>query len=887
MQDRRFRVGVVYSIGRGTVIGRGNVRGRRQRILPVWAIALIVTMILADPVRIRAQTDRSQAMADFLDRLGLVDLQILHLERLLQEEPVDAQQQLDWARRLGDLYAGQMIDHAEDQQRSAQILEKIQALTQRFPAADTPTLQVMLLQADYNLAESLAVRWIGDSVQTQARDQALEILLRIAPELHRLQQDLNARVDARIDAMNELPEGPERDTIQRQVYRDQAVAGRATYFAGWANYYHGLIQGQAGQASIQLARDVFRQLLDIRADEYRSLDAQWLGLESAWRCRALIGLGLCEAAIGELEHSRACFALLQHASVPPEMQDQAAYWYLQGLLNAERYDVALEYAQERVANFAPPPTQGKISICVSLVEAAQGEREPATQEDRRQLGIVGLKGLARLGQQRTIEQLEERFQIPSDFGGGFLLTWSAARKSLAAAEKSGRPEDYRAAIERLEAALQYPDAVRHPEQASRCRYELAWCWFQLQDYQRAAQLAQLAWTGLKPSDSQAAAQAAWLTFASHHKASEAQPQRVAQAIDVLQGLQRDFPNHAYARRAESLLDRLQRRSESLEDTIGRLQQIPSGDPKYLAALYDLCLLQHQLWNDSPAVEKNRQARQVVLAARRYLDEAGREADEHQTVKCCLLAADVALRDSADQGQVAGEFLGHAARLVDRLPNSSPMVIQYHYRRMQLAAVGQQEDDRLRYAQWLVQHAAGTDYELPALVIVARAADQAVQQSALDQRVAAQQQAQQVYQRLSERLGTSLEILQTNPNARVSLSRQADYAMQLGQFQHAVDQLEQLLIAFPTDRNYLRRAAMAQWEQGDYAGSLERWRALLAGTSSGTEPWYEAKYYQILCLLETDPEMARKVFEQFRLLDPELGSPPWRGKFQILLRNFLK
>jgi tetratricopeptide (TPR) repeat protein len=869
------------------VIGRRRAGGWGRGILPTWELALVATLLLANSGRTWAQTDRPQTMADFLDRLGLVDLQILHLERLLQEEQVDAQQQLNWARRLGDLYAGQLIDHAEDQQRSAQILEKIQALTQRFPTADTPALQVMLLQADYNLAESLVVRWISDPVQAQARDQALEILQRIAPELHRLQQDLNARVDARIDAMNELSESPDRDTLERQVYREQAVAGRATYFAGWANYYHGLIQGQEGRASIQLARDVFRRLLDIRADEYASLDAQWLGLESVWRCRALIGLGLCEAAIGELERSRACFALLQHASVPPEIQDQAAYWYLQGLLNAARYDVALAYAQERVANFAPPPTQGKISICVSLVEAAQGGREQAAQEDRRQLGIVGLEGLARLGQQQTIERLMERFQIPPDFDSGFLLTWSAARTSLAVAEKSGRPEDYRTAIERLEAALQSPDAVRHSEQASRCRYELAWCWFQLEDYQRAAQLAQLAWTGLKPRDPQAAAQAAWLTFASYHKASEDQPQLVAQAIDVLQVLKRDFPNHADVRRAESLLDRLQRRTESEEDTIGRLQQISPDDPKYLASQYELCLLQHQVWHDSSADQQSQQAKQVILAARRYLDAAGGEADELRAAKCCLLAADAAMRDSVDQGQVAAEFLDHAARLVDRLPENSPITIEYHYRRMQLAALRQQDDDRLRYAQWLVQHAAGTDYELPALVIVARAADQMVQQSAPDQHEAAQQQAQQIYQRLSERLGTSLAILQTSPNARVSLSRQADYAMQLGQFQQAADQLEQLIDAFPTDRNYLRRAAIAQWEQGDYAGSLERWRALLAGTSSGTEPWYEAKYYQILCLLETDPEMARKVAEQFRLLDPELGSPPWRGKFQDLLRNFLK
>jgi hypothetical protein len=168
------------------------------------------------------------------------------------------------ARRLGDLYAGQLIDGAEDKQRSAQILEKIQSLIQQVPQADTPALRVMLLQADYNQAETLAVRWISDPAEQQARDEAFEILQRIAPELNRFQEQLNAQVDSLIDALADLPEGDQRDAVEQQFDRVQAAAGRATYFAGWANYYWGLVQGQGGQASIRLAREVFRRLLDIR-----------------------------------------------------------------------------------------------------------------------------------------------------------------------------------------------------------------------------------------------------------------------------------------------------------------------------------------------------------------------------------------------------------------------------------------------------------------------------------------------------------------------------------------------------------------------------------------------------------------------------------------------
>jgi hypothetical protein len=849
----------------------------------VFALALILISGLWQPAA--AQTDREDALASFLDRLGLVDLQVLHLEKSLQAK-LPADQQLRLARRLGDLYAGQLMDSAEDKQRSAEILGRIQTLIEQVPQADTPALRVMLLQADYNHAETLAVRWIGDSADTEARTQALEILERIAPELNAFQQELNALADSLVDTLANLPEGNQRDASTQQFNRVQAVAGRATYFAGWSNYYWGLMRGKDGEASIRLAREAFRKLLDIRTEQYASLDAEWLGLESIWRCRALIGLGLCEAALGQVDESRACFHLLEHASVPPEMQDQAAFWYLQGLLNAGRFDEAAQYAAARVATYAPPPSQGKVSVCVSLVRAAFGDRRQPPTGNRRRLGILGLEGLARLGQQRTIEQLNEQYRIDPGDDAGFFLAWSAGRKLLAAADESKREEDYRAAIKQLDAALQASDADRQLDAAARCRHELAYCRFQVQDYEQAARLAQLAWTGLKPTDPQTAVQAAWMAFASYQKLADQQPQFVPRAVDVLRTLQRDFPTHPYAKRADYLIDKLQRHSESPEDTIRRLEKIPADDPSYLAVRYDLCLLWHQRWAQaSPPDEQI--AGQVVKAARAYLDTALQDRDEQRKAKCCLVAAEVSLAHAGDQGTTAAAYLDQATDLVASLPDGNPLAVEYQYRRLQLASLRKQDGERQQRAQWLMKNAAGTAYELPALVVVARAADQRVESSAAGERRTALQDARRIYQRLAERLGSSANTLQNNQNARVSLSRSADYAMQLEQYRDAAVELDALVDAFPADRNYLRRSGLAHFQSGQYPKSLARWRALLLGVGSGTDGWYEAKYYQILCLRETDPETARKVFDQFKLLDPELGPPPWREKFQALLRFFLK
>ena len=42
--------------------------------------------------------------------------------------------------------------------------------------------------------------------------------------------------------------------------------------------------------------------------------------------------------MGDVENSRTCFGLLNHASTSPSVRDEVDYWYARGLINAERYN---------------------------------------------------------------------------------------------------------------------------------------------------------------------------------------------------------------------------------------------------------------------------------------------------------------------------------------------------------------------------------------------------------------------------------------------------------------------------------------------------------------------------------------------------------------------
>ena len=64
-------------------------------------------------------------------------------------------------------------------------------------------------------------------------------------------------------------------------------------------------------------------------------------------------------------------------------------------------------------------------------------------------------------------------------------------------------------------------------------------------------------------------------------------------------------------------------------------------------------------------------------------------------------------------------------------------------------------------------------------------------------------------------------------------------------------------------------------------ALDCWRRLLRGAPDGSELWWKARTRQIEALLEKDPATASEVFEQLRILYPDLGPDPWREQLLAL------
>jgi hypothetical protein len=614
-------------------------------------------------------------------------------------------------------------------------------------------------------------------------------------------------------------------------------------------------------------------------------DISSLGLESSWRARTALGLALSEEGLGRQAAADRCFSWLQHASAPAGLRDQGAYWQLQGLLNAPNLPAAAEFAKKKVETLSSPPTPGKNSLCIAAIRAgAAVDPTSSDAETARNLVAAGIRGLARLRQFETLSQLVVKHKLEELPGksASFYLSWLKGRTQFFAAERTKAAADYQSAAAALATALDLPEAARDLFAAAQCRYHLAWCKFRLDELELAARLFHEAAPVLVEGEKELAVQAAWMEFASFQKLAETKKEKkyAASAVAALQTLKRDFPDSEQAGKAELLIARLQQ-DLSPEEALASLTAIMPTEPNYAAARLEIAQLQFQKWTKlkgdktraPAAAEETFAAVDILLAAK------GASAD--QKLRGCLIGLQVVFDTVPVNEKRAASLLETATPAGEALPAQSPLAAEFHYRRLQFAQKTGDKTAMNKAAAWIAANSAGSPYEMPALVIVARQADDAVAATSDANRKDLQTEAADIYTRLAALVGESPEAIAGVKNALAVNSKLAHYDELLGRWPEAAARLDKIVAALPSDKKYLRRAGIAHFQAGEFAPSLEQWRKLLGGVESGSEEWLEAKYYQLACLAKTDHPTAVKVWKQFKLLFPQVKSPTWKDKFAAL------
>ncbi|MFP6675040.1 MAG: hypothetical protein VB878_08180 [Pirellulaceae bacterium] len=817
--------------------------------------------------------EESHSVDQLLKRLGLTHLRTVHLEQVVDEGDPSDPDSIEMAQQLADLYAAEMMQAAEEASKYERLLRRVRRLIERIPQAKTDSLEAMMLQADYRRAEALSGEWLAHRDDEETRQKATNLLAVLATNLGGQYGRLAARIDRLHAQLEKSDDESELKNIEAELASVRPIAAQTGFFAGWANYYHGVVS--SSKPSLAKARQIFHQLLSLDNEPYDELEAEWLALESPWRARTWIGLCLVEAAMGEERMAAVCFRLLRESAAPAAIREQTDYWHAQALMNASSWNAAEAVARRAMPRLSDGVSQGKVSLCTALVRGAYCGPGPIHRDA---LAEMGMTGLISMRQWSVLQEVIAEYQVEVDSDRpGFAWKWIHGHRLREKADAKRDAATYRAARNSLEAALSEKQAKSDLGAASQCRAELAWCQFQLGEFEKAAVNYGLASSGMERNSPRASEQAAWMEFVCFDKLARTQTRFVSSMRRAADSLQERFPMSEYADKAAFAIRRMSSNRDP-KSAIVELERVPRSDDGYLNARRDICQLRYTLWRSAEGSKKTSLAQSLKADWDRYWTVAKSESVSSQ-LRVGLWALEAAISVPLDANwtrQLVAELETFAA-------TTPELAADFHYIAQMEAAVRGNANERGRHLRWLLKNAVGTRFELPALIVSAKQVEADVKAAGDDQAVL--QRAYDTYRKLSERLGSDLETLRSKTNARVAMSRLAYFAGRLGKNIEAANLSTKLVEAQPKSREALKQACQNFMNAARYEEALQTTRTLLRGAKAGTDTWYEAKLNQLRCLKHVNRETGGKVWKQFLLLDPKMGGAEWRGRFEEVGKEF--
>ena len=787
----------------------------------------------------------------YLDRLGLDELRMIHLEDRLAQLRGPAQTAA--VRRLADLYADSLrVLDVKQTARIEDLDRRIDSLLKAHPDADTPSLKLARLAGEYNRGERLSGQWIADPGQTEAAESAMAIWNRVGPQYEELSRRLGEELEQALKILDQAQDVARADESQENCDRLRELKAWADYHHAWSSLYAGLIGATDSAKRRETAKQTFRTLLGAESPKDVKPDA----LSDRWMARCALGSGIIELTSGRAESGMAWLGPLRGPETHPDVRDWVDFWIAWGADRGKIWDAVADELQQFATAIGDAPTPGRVEFCKLLARIGYGGAGP-TSAERKRLGVLGLRGLLAMGQQSLARDLVAKWSKNGSAARplgdeDFAIRWLQGLEGFERAEKSRDPRDYEESARLLASALAGAEAAAQEGIATDCRYALAWIDYRRDRFADAAQKFGKVADVRKSKGDASAGDAAWMKAVALLKPAQADSGPSSEALAALKAFLQDYPRHKNIENAKLQLARL--------DGV-RLESVSVDDPdRFLEAC-------RQEFARVRGIQAKADFAPLRDALEKYLalPEAKRSASG--TLECLLMRSEL---DPATRGDLAK---GQAA--LERLTPADPLQLRYRLALTKLAESQKDQAAVQTQADWLTARHPGSTAEQTALIALARLTEARLSQTDAARRAEARSQAIATYQRLSRALGDSPEILRANRNALIAAARLAQHALAAEQHEEAARRFEAILAAYPQDASALRGLGLAALKLERWPRAVDCFQTLLAGLPRGSAPWFEAKHHQITALRRIDPMQARQVIEQLELLYPDLGPDPWR------------
>lgn len=865
-------------------------------------LALLAAVILSG---IAWAQESTAPLEQYLTDRGLDDLLAEHLVEALATQSGD--ERANTAKRLGQLYV-RLLDRSQTEEDRKYWSERASNLLRLVPEADSTELRINLSKTAYMRAEAIAERTRLRMASPEETAQAERVLrdtastfLEIAQAAHLEAQRLERRLSERLD----------EDAEQRVT---QSLAGARQsrslgfYYAGWSEYYLGLLTGDTSRAGRALRH--FGWLLSARDGEEASFDKLQPGLlRYEHVARSAIGAALACSLQGRSVEAVAWLDAIERSTdITEVIRSQLVERRMYVLAKAGMWaDLELIVRRMRASGKPLEPILAR-QLVVTCMDALEGpEGSGRSRELIRRLSETGLAELVAQGEVSHILELVRAYGTASIGETGFVVLYVKGLLALdiannardAAGESADDPVEspaiasmYRNAAHQLLASVDEPDAVRNPDERIRALTSAGSAYYYSGDPVLCADVLERAISEARTPE--LAESAHWLAVVALDDAVESGQESLKPRRNQL--VQLYLGQYAGTDRAARLLmrpssDGLLPDSEAMEI----LLTIQPTSPNFLAARRQASMLLYRMYRKASVNDRDSLGNQ-------FLDIAS-QLVRHELAELRSGDVEVAKRASASvvlvARQIADVALGlrtpdieravFALDTLDRVANYAALELkdiepEIAFRRLQIASA---QNDLAAIDRWYgtISSTRNSFFTAAQRLLyrdaVARWLDDPRDTDSARNIVRFGTEVLEEMGSSDEESRAKLGVLETVSQAASTLwALKSDRDM----LRAAIGYNNQLIESGAGTAGVYRRQARLHEQDGETDEALDAWRHLVAGLEQGTEDWYEARYESIRLLLNKDPESARTTMRQHVTLYPKLGPTPWDQRFRELAKR---
>ena len=765
------------------------------------------------------------------------------------------------AKRLATLYGKRLLSVDGDSQK---LLKRTRELIAIYPRFESGRLRVAMLHARYLESETMFRDWIRAGAGLDKKNE-------LESTLQTLDEDLSGALSALMGRSEELFAAGQLNRDRRNLdFERQSVEAEALhcqFLAGWSSYFLAMLREQDREVLLDQSELRFREFLQL--DQQTVLldyDSRWFDFSSAWHVRAIAGLAAIKTARDDEPLALHLYKLIESNALTRESREAVVRFRFLGNCYCGKYDAATNVVRNR-NGIAAMSRAGRVRLWVTVLDTLRAS------------GSTELKRFALTGLTRNMagEILIREYEKEADpkTQNSFESCWTAGYIDFWKSE-NGEPLAAENAKKLLGKAVSL-GGDQDPVDVARCRYLLAWLMLKQNKIEDSIGIFSQVAQQLAESDPQLASESEWLAAKTAIRLGGSQAGRTNDAWSRLERFVRSWPDSPHANRASFEKLKIELRSMPPGEAIGKLEEFSPGDENYGASLLETAAQNYRILQREPDDESGFGRFQIACSE----VASSRSTNAGQKLRANFFLADALLRKTPPNYEELLLLFQRSETLLDQIDDPTLARNELLYYRMRCGKSKRDDGAMAEAATAILESGKGTRFELPALIELAQYYDSSLP-DAPDPDSGKLAAVVDVYQRLSDRLGSDAGKLKSSANARVAFARLGELKQIAGQNTESEKVFQTLTENFPGNANYLRSLAISRSGR-DAKSAKEIWQRIASGSDAGSDLWFESKLELAKLLSSQDSESAVQLLKQTMQLGGDMPES-WRQSYEATIET---